>query len=341
MSVEATSALTFRSLILEVARAMGVPYYGENGDEEIQIPVDAHDLTECKRHVNNGIRMFLSDAPTTGWRWARPVADVSLWPTVALLATKTVSGGSYSAAENETTLTATADTFYESMEEHDIVVTTDGTFTMKRYTSATQMVVYGDAHAVSAKTYVITADGDYTLPRTFAGAFTGSIGFGPATNRAVRIEWTDESTIRALRENVNVETGIPRYAAVDVIQVPDAARRRYRLLVYPTAFELHIVQFPYDLHFDLLTDLDEVPLTPIAHDETIRAATLAVVERDVNGEEGSAVNYYRQSTLQNSISIDSRSAPRKLGYFGNQRTIVTPQNFRDFIKRPNVIYNTP
>ena len=341
MSVEATSALTFRDLILEVSRAMGNSFYGENGDGAIEIPVDEHDLTECKRHVNNGIRMFLSDAPPTGWRWARPVADVSLWPTIDVVTANTVTGGTYVPGEDETELTTTANTFFESMEEHEIVITTAGTFTMKRYVSATRMFVYGDAHLASAQTYKITADGGYTLPRTFAGMFTGSIGFGPATNRAVRIEWTDESTIRALRENVNVETGIPRYAAIDVIQTENAVRRRYMLMVYPIPFELHIVQFPYDLHFDLLTDLDEVPLTPIAHDETIRAATLAVVERDVNGEEGSAVNYYRQSALPNSMNIDARTGPRKLGYFGNQRNIVTPQNFRDFIKRPNVVYNTP
>ena len=340
MSVEATSALTFRSLILEVARAMGVSYYGENGDEETQIPVDPNDLAECKRHVNNGIRMFLSDAPPTGWRWARPVADVSLWP-VVVVSTETVTGGTYASADDETTLTATDDTFYESMEEHSIVLTVAGTFVMKRYVSATQMVVYGNASAAATDTFAIAADGNYTLPRTFAGSFTGGISFGPATNRAVQIEWVNESTIRALRENVNVDIGIPRYLAVDVIQVANSKRRRYRLMAYPTPYQLHVVQFPYDLHFDLLTDLDEVPPTPIAHDETIRAATLAVVERDVNGEEGLNVSYYKQSALINSMNIDARSGPRKLGYFGNQRNTVTPLNFRDFVKRQNVVFNTP
>lgn len=341
MSTEATSALTKRDLLLEVARKMGVAFYGDNGDEPAQIPQDDHDLAECERHVINGIRMFFADAPPTGWRFARPTASVSLWPSVGLDATKTVTGATYEPDDDQTLITANSSVFYESMEEKSIVVTGQGTFTIKRYVSATQVYVYGSHGFASASTYTITADGNYTLPRSFAGTFTGQVTFGAATNRAVQIHWADEATIRELRENVSVVTGIPRYLGLSVF-VPTSGRRRYQLMSYPTPYQLFTVQFPYDLQFDSLTDLDETPPTPIIHDETIRAACLAVVERDVDDmPDGPATNYYVGKCLPNSKNLDARSGPRRLGYFGNDRTVVTPRNFREFMKRPNVIFNTP
>lgn len=73
-----TSALTFRDLVLEVSRYLGTASYGENGDGPVDIPTDAHDLTEAKRHVNNGIRKFIFDAPPAGWRWMRPTMQFEL-----------------------------------------------------------------------------------------------------------------------------------------------------------------------------------------------------------------------------------------------------------------------
>lgn len=337
MSTEATSNLLFGDLILEVARKMGVAYFGENGDEEAQIPVDTHDLVECKRHVNNAIRMFISDAPKTGWHWVKPTASITFWPTVAVVASRTLTGGTYDSANDQTPITANTAVFYESMEEKSIVVTGQGTLVVKQYVSPTQVYVYGSHGFAAPATYSITADGDYTLPRAFAGAHTGSITFGSATNRAVKIEWTAEATIRQLRENVSIQSGIPRYVAATVF-LPASGRRRYKLMTYPIPFELYTIQFPFDLSFDQLTTLTEAPPTPIMHDETIRAACLAVVEKDVEDTEGSATKYY-QKCLGNSQEADARSGPRKLGYFGNDRANVSPKNFREFMKRPNVQFN--
>jgi len=84
MSSEPTAALTFEDLILATAIHLGVASYGEDGDQEAQIPTDVFDLAECKRHVNNAFRMFIADAPSQGWRWMRPILDVVLWPSVAV-----------------------------------------------------------------------------------------------------------------------------------------------------------------------------------------------------------------------------------------------------------------
>lgn len=339
MSIEATSALSFSDLILEVARKMGVAFYGENGDESAQVPVDPHDLEECKRHVNNAVRMFLADAPPTGWRWARPVASVTLWVDLAVAAARTVTGGT--PISGRTPIIANSAVFYESMEEKTIIVTGQGSFVIAQYISPTQVTVYGNHAFAVASTYSITGDGNYTLPRTFAGTFTGGISWGPSTNRSIRLEWADESTIRGLRENVNIDTGIPLYCGLSVF-LPVEGRRRYQLMLYPAPYQQFTVQFPYELHFDELTSLSSTPPAPIAHDEAIRAACLAVVERDVDDmNEGPAISYYRTVCLPGSLQIDARSGPRKLGYFGNGSPLVTPGNFREYMKRLNVQYNTP
>lgn len=339
MSTEPTSSLVCEDLLLEVARSMGVAFYGADGTEPAQIPEDDHDLAECLRHVNNGIRMFIADAPPTGWRWTRPTASTYLWPDVAVDASRTVTGAG--PANDETLITANSSVFYESMEEKTLVVTGQGSFVIKRYVSPTQVYVYGNHGFVSAATYSIASEGNYTLPRTFAGEFTGGLSFGASTNRAIKISWADEATIRLSRENVSVNTGTPILCGLSVFQ-PQSGRRRYQLVLYPTPDELFTVQFPFALHFDSLTDPTDSLPTPIAHDETIRAACLAVVDRDVNDvSSGPNWDYYRNVCLANSHNIDARSGPRKLGYFGNNRVAVNPGNFRDFMQRPNVVYNTP
>lgn len=75
---EPTSALTFEDLILEASRLMGTGHYGSDGDEAVQVPTDAHDLAESKRMVNNAIRMFVADAPRSGWNWMKPVDTITL-----------------------------------------------------------------------------------------------------------------------------------------------------------------------------------------------------------------------------------------------------------------------
>lgn len=319
MSVEPTSALTFEDLILDVARKLGYAYYGADGDEAIQIPQDPHDLDECKRLVNKGIRMFLADAPSpNGWRWTRPTGQVTIWGTFAANSSNTLVSEGYDPLTDKTTLLASADAFYESMEEKPIALTGVGTFTITDVLSLRRIKVSGNATAVgtSGVTWAITADGNYTLPRTFSGMYTGQITYISDTNQGVDIEWTDEATIRQWREDITDETGDPFWAAVRPMNT-GTPRRRWELVVYPKPDEVMTVEFPFLLHFDSLIDLDEVHPAPFPHDETIRAACLAAAERDSEDTPGNDFAYYRQQCLPNSYRIDAQSAPRKLGYFGN------------------------
>jgi hypothetical protein len=75
---ESTSNYSFYDLILRVALAAGVAYYGNAGDERASIPINAHDLDKCRRAVNDGIKNFISDAPETGWRWMNRIMSVTL-----------------------------------------------------------------------------------------------------------------------------------------------------------------------------------------------------------------------------------------------------------------------
>ena len=336
---EPTSTLTFGDLLIEVARKIGVAYYGAAGDEAAQAPIDPHDLAECKRHVNNGIRMFIADAPPTGWRWTRPVAQLVLWPSVSELAGRTVTGGAFAAGV--TTITANQAVFHPSMELKTISIDGVGDFVISSYTSSTVVVVTGDASTAAADLFSITADGNYTLPQTFGGQYTGAITYAAGTNRGVPVSWSNDGDIRAWRENQEDNTGQPWLAAVRTMNT-GSPRRRWELMAYPQPDEEITVEFPYDLHFDELTTTTEVHPAPYGHDETIKAACLAAAEKDVEGVAGVDWNYYQQKCLPNSYKIDARSGPRRLGYFGDPGNGVEGsaiRTFRDSVyQRPEVTF---
>lgn len=335
---EPSAALTFEDLILEVATKMGVSYYGADGDEVDQIPTDAHDLGICKRHVNNAIRMFLADAPPAGWRWARPTASIILWPAVSTDDDVTATGV-YSPTTKITTITASEAAFFESMEGKTIEVTDVDDLTILGYTSTTVITVDGDHHWTGSKTFAIDADGNYTLPVTFGGQYTGRITFEAATSIGISITWTSESNIRQLREPSAVETGDPRNAAVRPME---GNRRRWELMVYPTPSTERTVEFPYELYFDKLTNLTDKHPAGFIHDETIKAACHAVLERDTEDMIGGLMQYYRQVALPNSYRADARSYPRRLGMMGNTRLGLRPtaNEMRHLVDRPTVTYDT-
>lgn len=336
MSTTPTAALTLGDLVTEVAIKLGVAYYGEDGDEEAQAPVEVHDLAECKRHVNNAIRMFLSDAPPNGWRCQHPVAEVILWPSVAVDDDITATGV-YEPATDTTLVTASDDSFYESMEQRTLTVTDVDDLTIDTYVSATVVRVAGDHHWAGSKTFSLTSDGTYTLPRTFGGEVTGDITFGEDTSPIAGIAWDHEVVVRRLRQDTTQETGQPYRAATR--KMADGGSR-WELLVWPIPSETYVVEFPYELYFDKLVALTERHPCGHVHDEAMKAACFAVMERDSEDLVGDLMAYYRKVALPNSYRIDSRQAPRTLSKMGSRRRI-TPHNFRDFQRRPSVTYDTP
>lgn len=341
-----TSALTFGDLLLEVAREMGVANYGVNGDEIAQIPINAHDLDECKRHVNNGLRMFFSDAPPTGWRFARPVMEIPLWSAVNVSTTGVTS--SAVTDSGRTVVTTTSSTFFPSMELHVLTVTDVGDVLITKYLDNTRVEVDLNGNAVwSAKTFSLAATGNFTMPRFFAGIVTGGITYVEDTNQGIPMVWTNEFVIRQWRENVTDETGDPYWAAVRMMDVDGLGNpvrgRRWEIMFYPRPDEDMIVEFPIEMWFDQLTDESESPPFPFIHDECLKEACLAVVERDVYDKTGRHWDNYHQKALPHSVLLDARSGPRRLGYFGNPsrgpiRSIAAFRGY--YYDRPTVSFNS-
>lgn len=340
MSTEATSALTFGDLIKEVARSIGVGYYGVLGDEALQVPVNAYDLDETSRLVNNGIRMFIADSPPGGWRWMRPVGTFVLWPDITVATSIPVTAGPYDTLNDQTELIAVSAVFYETMEEKTLAIDGGGSYVVKRIADSQRVYVYGDASGeVAGASWTMTTGGNFTLPRSFGGQVNGEITFAMGTDRGIYISWVDEVVIREWRSNLQNDSGTPIWAAIRPFQGTDA-RRRWQLVIYPSPDEVLSVAFPYTIQFDLLVAVTDVPPSPIDHDETLKAACIAAAEKDVEDMTGPKMAYY-QRTLPNSYRIDGKSAPKRLGYFGNSpRGLPTVADWRqNWMQRPNVTFN--
>jgi hypothetical protein len=336
---EPTSVLTFKDLIIEVSRKMGTAFYGSDGDEEVQVPTNAHDLAEAKRMVNNGIRMFLSDAPPKGWFWTRPVQSFVLWADIAV-GTDTVTGSAYDPGSNKSTITATASAFFPTMEEHTLTTTTSGDFTITDYVSATVIKVQGDASAVSAETFSMASGGAFTLPVTFGGSVQGDIRFAAGTNNGSVIAWGSESEIRAFRED-STSTGTPNIAAVRPKATVVGSRRRWDLVVWSTPDADVTVEFPFDLHFDKLVEFDEVQPAPLMYDEAVKAACLAAVDKDGENVMGTDWEYYTRRALPQSHLINNRAAPKSVGSFnmGSVSRADAIRLFRNNSTRQDVSFN--
>lgn len=340
---EPTSALTFADLIIELSRKMGTASYGADGTEAVQVPTDTHDLAEAKRMVNSAIRMFVNDAPRAGWRWSKPIGSFPLWTTIAVDSTNTVTFAGYDPASDKTTITVTSATFLSTMEEKTLTLTTSGDQTITDVVSTTSVKVSGElTSSIDGETFSITADGNYTLPSTFAGTVAGQIAYAANSDLGVGIDWGSESLIREFRQDTD-QSGDPFVAAVRPKDTVVGSRRRWELMVYPTPNAAITVEFPFELAFDKLVEFTESPPTPLAQDENLKAAVLAIGDKEGEGILGVDWAYYRETALPNAYRIDARSAPRTIGSFNQVGKVSSAEAIRVFRstlqQRPDVTFN--
>lgn len=338
---EPTSVLTFDDLTLAVAEKLGVQYNGPAGTNAASIPIDAQDLAMCQKVVNKAIRMYIHDGPKpNGWRWTRPVATLNLWGDVAE-SDATIVTAVANTNTAQTTLTVTDPTFYDTMELHDIVGSTEGAMEIAEYVSSTSVIVSGLHSGAAGNTFSIASNGVFTLPPTFGGEYLPELTFIAGTNKGVGLRWVDEGEIRSWRSNVNTSIGIPFLFAVRVMG-EGSPRRRWELLAYPTPNQVYGVMFPYTLAFDSLVNGTEVHPAPFTHDEGIIAACLAQAEKEIEHELGADWEYYHSVALPNSYRVDQMAAPKTLGYFWNPGASVSSpvRYFREYIyRRPTVSVN--
>jgi len=207
--------------------------------------------------------------------------------------------------------------------------------------------------------FSFACSGDYTLPANFGGEYTGDLTYVADTNRGMILHWTSEASIRSRRQNYNIESGTPYEAAVRIMPTPsyrnltDASnlmipRRRWELMTWRISSEFLSVIFPYRLCFNSLVNCtpngpDDLPPTPFVHDEALKACCLAVAEKEVDDAMGGPDwEYYHNMALPQSHQVDSRSAPKRLGYFSNPTAVQgsAAQAFKDWrgnwYQRPNV-----
>jgi hypothetical protein len=297
---EPTAALTFAQLQTEVAKILGTAYYGAAGTDAASAPTGTQDLADVKSVVNNGIRMLISDAPTDGWAWSNINGDIELWPTTATVnASGTLLAG-------VVTVTAASAIFYPTMENKYINI--DGVDRLiTSYTSST--VIKTTGAAFSNKNVYVTADGNYTLPVTFGGSYTGSPTYTSDFGRALYPDWCNPIDILRLRQLTTTTSDMSRWIA---IRPCDTNNRRWEMMTYPTPSEVATLQLDWELYFDSLSaDGDKHP-AGFFYDEVVRAACLAVAERDGYGVSG-YIQYYQDKALPNAYKINSRSNPRALG----------------------------
>lgn len=92
--------------------------------------------------------------------------------------------------------------------------------------------------------------------------------------------------------------------------------RRWELIMFPTSGSLEIVEFEYDIHFDLLSAAADLHPAGVQFDDAIRAACLARAEMDHAELLEGRVDYYHKIALPDAWQTDARSRPRKVRSFG-------------------------
>jgi len=262
---EPSGATTMSDLMLRVAEKLGIAEYTSGG--EIHIPVDNYNFNLCKRYIQNGIRMFMTDAPRKGWRWMRRICSV----TFATRVTGTADAGTDATSLVDATLATTYDAITDLVGWYIYILTGTGAGSYAQITAydgagdctvadwLTSAGAGGGTDPIAGDTFAITSvattAGDtsrYNLPANFGGTVDGKIKYAANSNTGVGIEWCDESTIRAHRA-ISVNSGTPRLAAIRPYQPTDenlSSTRLWEMIIDPQSISAYVVEFPYTLHFD-------------------------------------------------------------------------------------------
>lgn len=241
----------------------------------------------------------------------------------------------FDATDNSYTVNTITDTTTvivdgDASEEADgdtVTITRD--YVIEAVTSALVVDVTGDASGESdGATITVTADGNYTLPSTFAGEYLAPITYAAGENPGASIQWGSEGMVRRLQENVSSQTGYPTIAAVR----KSSTARRWELTVYPTPGGNYTVEFPYELYFTVLSATTDLHPAGAHYDEVVMAACEAYAEMKGEGKLEGRVQYYQGKALPAAQRRNARSAPRKLGNLLKQQI----GDWRDSTSRPDV-----
>lgn len=268
---EPTNIYSYEDLIKKVAREAGIAYHGSAGNERAMIPVDAHDLDLCKSIVDDGIKMFVADAPAKGWRWMRRIASVTM---TATRVTGTADAGTGATNLIDATLITSYDTADDLLGWYAYILTGTGAGSYAQITAYDETTGdctvadwldengnAGGADPTTASTFALTPietiGGDiakYPLPENFGGEVNGQIEYTSSSNIGTKIVWGDEGQLRS-RRALTITTSYPNLAAISPLEPvtsAPSAKRRFQIIFDPQPVSAKTVEFPYTLYFDKL-----------------------------------------------------------------------------------------
>jgi len=265
--------------------------------------------------INQGYRRFLfpeiidNDRVPHKWSFLEPVTTLVVWPET----TGTTSGAPSYDGSTYSTITATANKFYPSMVDGSFVFdTSENSYTVAEYVSATQIKVLGDASGEdSGDTFTMTPTGEYRLPDDFGG-MVGSFFIIDQDTYPLEVRRVGIGQIHRMRAE-NTYTDTPKYFAIASVAMTGAAGQRQQALMYPTPDAITTLTYRYSVLPDALTASLDYPRGIEAHSETVRLACLAEAEVEADGAAGTYEIKF-QRALRASIGRDRRDhMPDNLG----------------------------
>ena len=255
-------------------------------DDDVSSPtgwaLDARKLARVNRNVNDGLRRFYFETDGYVWSFLRPVASITVWPTIVVDAAN-IDSLAYSAETLKTTVTMDsgwASSFFQTMRGRSAVFEDGAAFAIDS-ADGLALTLVGDASG-HTDGFTITADGDYRLPETFGG-ISGKVTFGTGAQRRP-VAGTSNYRIRALRSSGM--TGVPYEYACVPVHSDGQCEQEFDLQLYPIPNEIYTLIFRTNVRPCELSVEKPYPLGSAIHATAIKEACLMEAELSANDAAG-------------------------------------------------------
>jgi hypothetical protein len=267
----------------------------------------AAQLNKVDDWIASAYRKFLA---AHKWTFTHPYATTTWWGTVSVGIT-TISGSANS--DGTQTLTATAATFFPTMQGKTITITGVGSFLIHEYVSATVIKVQAAASVSIGvpipQTFSIASTGDYDLPADYAGL---DMPFVHDSEWLGELEDRPANAILSWRAQ-NSSTGVPTTYARRAKTSAQDKIQRYEVMVFPVPGATYVMHYRYFVVPPKLTDFNPYPLGHALHGETLLQMCLAESEQKGDDVIGTHTAIAARC-LQDSIRMDSNGQnPRFIG----------------------------
>lgn len=321
--VQSTLGMTYTEIETEVARFLGYPRAKASWSD--------NQLLDMIAIIKLGLRQFYFPQPAPvdtakgmrshRWSFLRPQAELSIWDDVIADDAITVSTAVYDSDNDVTTITASEDAFYETMEEKTMAFDENSnTYVIDEYVSTTQVKVIGDASGEAGNTITIDSEDTFTLPWDF-GALSGDGKFyySRDSNRAQEIALTSDAKIRQMR-TASVSTGTPYLAAITPLRTDATQQQRFTVQFHPPPSDVFVLTYRYHILPDaLIVTTKEYPYGSVAHSLTLLESCLATAEIREKDDASTAHQVRFATMLQGSIDHDKQYGESviEFGYNGD------------------------